>query len=454
MSESPVLASLPSISPDEFAQRRKRLLAQLEPDSVVVLPGATEQTRNHDVDYPFRQHSDLLYLTGFREPDAWLVLVPEREAGEAILFCRPRDRAMEIWNGYRLGPEGVVAKLGLDEAWSIDDLDEKLPELLANRTTVYSPIGRDEVVDARLMHWVSRVRAQARQGVQAPTRFHDLLAPLHELRLFKSDREIDVMRAAGEISAAAHQRAWAATVRADNPATTEFQLEAEIRHACAWAGAPEFAYPAIVGSGANACVLHYTENGDVLNTGDLVLIDAGCELHGYASDITRTFPVSGRFSAEQRALYDLVLTAQQAALAEVKPGVPMRQPHEAVVRVLVEGLTELGLLSGSVDEIIEAEGYRDFFMHGTSHWIGLDVHDVGPYKIDGAWRPLQPGMCLTIEPGLYVAPDNDKVEERWRGIGVRIEDDVVVTAEGCENLTASVPRDPDEIERYMAARKA
>ncbi|TGG93220.1 Xaa-Pro aminopeptidase [Natronospirillum operosum] len=453
MPDSSAGVILPAISLEEFAQRRKRLLAQLEPDSVVVLPGATEQRRNNDVDFPFRQHSDLLYLTGFTEPDAWLVLVPERAAGEAIMFCRPRDRALEIWNGYRLGPEGVVSELGIDEAHPIEDLDDRLPELLANKTHVYSPLGQDETVDAHLMHWVNQVRAQARKGVQAPAHFHDLLAPLHELRLIKSEQEVAVMRAAGEISAAAHQRAWAACVRGDQRATTEYQLEAEIRHACAWAGAPEFAYPAIVGSGANACVLHYTENTDVLRDGELVLIDAGCELHGYASDITRTFPVNGRFSPEQRALYELVLKAQKAALAEVKPGVPMRQPHEAVVRVLVSGLVELGLLEGDVDQLIEDEGYRDFFMHGTSHWLGLDVHDVGPYKINGDWRPLRPGMCLTIEPGLYVAPDNDRVEARWRGIGVRIEDDVVVTAEGHDNLTASVPVDPDVIEQWMILQR-
>lgn len=440
-------AHLPVISREEFARRRRRLVAQLAPDSVLILPGATEVTRNHDVDYPFRQHSDFLYLTGFSEPDAMLVLVPGRHDGAYLMFCRPRDRDMEIWNGYRLGPEGVVAELLVDEAWPNDALDEQIPELLAGKTAVYAPWGQDSGLDAQIMSWVNAVRGRARQGVTAPTLFQDCTPMIHEMRLFKSAEEIAVMRHAAAISASAHQRAWRAAMTG---ARTESQLEAEIRHECAWQGAPEFAYPAIVGSGRHACVLHYTDNSDRLHDGDLVLIDAGCELHGYASDITRTFPVNGRFSVPQRAIYDLVLTAQKAALAAVRPGVSMRAPHEVVVRTLVSGLVELGLLAGDVDDLIAEEAYRAFFMHGTSHWLGLDVHDTGTYKVNGEWRLLEPGMCLTIEPGLYIAPDNEQVDAQWRGIGVRIEDDVVVTEDGHENLSAAVPNDPEEIEQVMS----
>lgn len=439
--------SNPTISLDEYAQRRKRLMAQLDDNAIVVLPGATEQPRNNDVDYPFRQHSDFLYLTGFNEPDALAVLIPGREDGPYLLFCRPRDRDMEIWNGYRLGPEGVVSQLLVDEAHELNDLDEQMPQLLAGRSVVYSPMGQDSAFDAQLMEWVNQVRGRARQGVTAPDTFKDVSSLIHELRLIKTRAEADIMRRAGEISAAAHIRAWQSVARG---ARTEYQLEAEIRHECAWQGAPEFAYPAIVGSGKHACVLHYTDNNDTLQDGDLVLIDAGCELDGYASDITRTFPVNGRFSPEQRALYELVLSAQKAALAEVKPGNSLRAPHNAVVKTLTSGLVELGLLDGEPDELIEGEAYRDFFMHGTSHWLGLDVHDVGAYRQDGEWRALKPGMCLTVEPGLYVAPDNDKVDARWRGLGVRIEDDVMVTPEGYVCFSDQVPKEIEEIERLMA----
>lgn len=437
----------PEIPLEEFAQRRKRLMAQLGPDSVVILPGATEQARNNDVDFPFRQHSDFLYLTGFIEPDALMVLVPGRPDGEYLMFCRPRDRDMEIWNGYRMGPEGVVTHLLVDEAYPNDAMDEQLPALLADKNVVYTLLGQDSGFDEQVMDWVNQVRAQARKGITAPATFKDVGGLIHELRLFKSEHEAAIMQRAGDISAAAHQRAWRA---AAGDATNERQLEAEIRHECAWQGAPEFAYPAIVGSGVHACVLHYTDNNDQLKDGDLVLIDAGCELHGYASDITRTFPVNGRFSDEQRAIYELVLSAQKAALAQVKPGNSQRAPHNAVVKTLTAGLVELGLLSGDPDELIEQEAYRPFFMHGTSHWLGLDVHDVGTYKMNGDWRTLEPGMCLTIEPGLYVAPDNDEVPARWRGIGVRIEDDVMVTADGYINFSAAVPKEIDDIERVMA----
>ncbi|MEX1056558.1 MAG: aminopeptidase P N-terminal domain-containing protein, partial [Natronospirillum sp.] len=355
-------------------------------------------------------------------------------------------RALEIWNGYRLGPEGVVATLGADEAYDHADMDEHLPELLAEKSVVYSPMGADGGFDAQVMAWVNHVRARARQGVSAPVTFKEVSGLIHEMRLFKSPAEAEVMRRAGQISSEAHVRAWRSVARAEY----EYQLEAELNHEFAWQGAPQTAYPSIVGSGVNACILHYTENSDRLSDGNLVLIDAGCELDGYASDITRTFPANGRFSPEQRAIYDLVLRAHQAALDAVRPGQPMRQPHHAAVGTLTAGLVELGLLQGEPEKLMAAEAYREFFMHGTSHWLGMDVHDVGAYKVNGEWRLFEPGMCLTIEPGLYIAPDNEAVESRWRGIGVRIEDDVMVTVDGHENFTRAVPKDPDEIERLMA----
>ncbi len=435
----------PMLTNATFQRRRRQLMKQLPTGSVAVIPGAGEMPRNNDVDYPFRQQSDFLYLTGFSEPDALLVLAPERDEGEAVLFCRPRDKAMEIWNGYRLGPEGVVSQLGLDQAFSIDDIDDTLPGLIDGRSQLYLPLAENPEFDARVSHWMALARQRQPRSPAAPAAWCDVRPLIHEARLFKAPEEVAIMRKAADISARAHIAAWHAAA----DATHEYQLEATIRHACAWDGAVEFAYPAIVGSGANACILHYTENNAPLGQGDLVLIDAGCELSGYASDITRTFPVSGRFSPDQRALYDLVLKAQRAALSEVRPGVSVRRPHEVVVEVLTVGLVELGLLEGEVPELIRQESYRRFFMHGTSHWLGLDVHDCGRYKTDGEWRLLEPGMCLTIEPGLYIAPDDEEADPRWRGIGIRVEDDVVVTEDGHENLSAGVPTDPDEIERLM-----
>ena len=434
------------ITQEEFALRRHRLMAQLEPGSLAIIPSATERLRNSDVEYPFRQDSTFFYFTGFHEPDALAVLVPGRPDGEFVLFCRERDREMEIWNGYRMGPEGVQAHLGVDEAHSNEELDELLPALLDGCRQVYLPMGHDSGFEAQVMAWIDAVRAQARRGAKAPETLMNLNPITNEMRLYKSDAEAALMRRSGVVAAEAHKRA----MRVAHRATHEYQLEAEINHEFAWHGARLPAYSAIVGGGANACVLHYTENNAPLQSGDLVLIDAGCELDYYAADITRTFPVSGRFSAEQRTLYELVLRAHEAALAQVKPGNHFNQPHETVLQVLTEGLVELGLLQGEVAELISSEAYKDFFMHRTSHWLGMDVHDVGRYKTDdGAWREFEPGMCLTIEPGLYIAPDNGNVDERWRGIGIRIEDDVMVTVDGHENFSLGVPKDPDEIERLM-----
>lgn len=433
------------ISKAEFARRRKNLMGMMDKHTIAIIPGAREVTRSRDTEYPFRQNSDLFYLTGFEEPDAVLVLVPGRRQGQVVLFCRERDPDMELWNGYRLGPEGAVAYLGVDDAFPIDDLDEILPGLIEGTQRIYYSMGHDDVFDQRVMGWVNQIRKLVRTGAAPPADFTDLAFLLHEQRLIKSAAEVRVMRKAGEISAAAHVRA----MQECQPGRYEYHLEAAIQHTFAEHGARFPAYNSIVGSGANACVLHYTENASKMRAGDLVLIDAGCEYQGYAADITRTFPVSGQFSAEQRAIYDLVLEAQRAAIAKVRPGNTWNQPHDATVRVITRGLIKLGLLRGKERELIKAEAYREFYMHRAGHWLGLDVHDVGEYRVDGRWRQLEPGMVLTIEPGIYIAADNTKAPKRWRGIGVRIEDDVVVTEQGCDVLTADVPKRADEIEALM-----
>ena len=433
------------ISKAEFARRRKNLMGMMDKHTIAIIPGAREVTRSRDTEYPFRQNSDLFYLTGFEEPDAVLVLVPGRRQGQVVLFCRERDPDMELWNGYRLGPEGAVAYLGVDDAFPIDDLDEILPGLIEGTQRIYYSMGHDDVFDQRVMGWVNQIRKLVRTGAAPPADFTDLAFLLHEQRLIKSAAEVRVMRKAGEISAAAHVRA----MQECQPGRYEYHLEAAIQHTFAEHGARFPAYNSIVGSGANACVLHYTENASKMRAGDLVLIDAGCEYQGYAADITRTFPVSGQFSTEQRAIYDVVLEAQRAAIAKVRPGNTWNQPHDATVRVITRGLIKLGLLRGKERELIKAEAYRDFYMHRAGHWLGLDVHDVGEYRVDGRWRQLEPGMVLTIEPGIYISADNTKVPKRWRGIGVRIEDDVVVTEQGCDVLTGDVPKRADEIEALM-----
>jgi len=437
---------IPSIAKAEFAKRRKDLMAQMGPNSIAILPAAPSHVRNRDTEYAYRQDSDFYYLTGFGEPESVAVLIPGREHGEYVLFCRERNREMEIWTGLRAGPEGAVNDYGAADAFPIDDIDEILPGLIEGRDRVYYSIGRNPEFDKQVMEWVNTIRAKVRAGAHPPGEFVMLEHFLHDMRLFKSKAEVDVMRRAGEISAAAHVRA----MQVCKPGMYEFQLEAELLHEFYRNGSRAPAYNSIVGGGRNGCILHYNENDAILNNGDLVLIDAGCELAHYASDITRTFPVSGTFSAEQKALYELTLRAQYAAIEAVKPGNHWNQPHDAAVRVLTEGLVDLGLLSGEVDALIESEAYKAFYMHRTGHWLGMDVHDVGDYKIGGEWRVLEPGMVLTVEPGLYVSPDNESVEPRWRGIGIRIEDDVVVTNSGCEVLTVAVPKTVEEIERIMA----
>lgn len=431
----------------EYTKRRKALMEKMSPNSIAILASAPVTVRNRDVEHPFRQDSDFYYLSGFDEEHSVLVLIPGREHGEYVLFCQEKIKEQEIWTGRRVGPEAAPHTLSCDDAFPITDIDDILPGLIEGKDRIYANLGTSPEFDQKLMQWVNHIKAQVRSGATPPHEFSALDHLLHELRLVKSSAEIKVMRHAAEISAEAHTRAMQ-TVR---PGMREYQLEAELMQIFMAAGSRWPAYPSIVGAGDNACILHYTRNDDVIDDGDLILIDAGCELDYYASDITRTFPSNGRFSESQRVLYQLVLDAQYAAIKATKPGNHWNQPHEAAVQVLVEGLVELGLLDGSVDELIESQAYRKFYMHKTGHWLGMDVHDVGEYRVDGEWRTLQPGMVLTIEPGLYVAPDDDSVDEKWRGIGIRIEDDVVVTEDGCDILTKDVVKEIEDIEALMSA---
>lgn len=434
------------IPASEYAERRARLMELMAKDSIAILPAAPERTRNRDTQYPFRQDSDFHYLTGFGEAEAVLVLIPGREHGESVLFCRERNPEKELWDGFLAGPEGAIENYGLADAFPIADIDDILPGMIEGRSRVYYPLGRDQTFDTRVMDWIKVIRSKVRAGAQPPGEFVALEHLLHDLRLYKSANEIKVMARAGEISAEAHCRA----MKRARKGGFEYQLEAELIHTFMEHGARSPAYPSIVGSGANGCILHYIENSSELRDGNLVLIDAGCELECYASDITRTFPVSGRFSEPQRALYEVVLAAQYAAIDAVRPGNHWNQPHEAALEVLTQGLIDLGLIEGPLAQAIETEAYKPFFMHRTGHWLGLDVHDVGDYKVGDAWRVLEPGMAMTVEPGLYVAPDNTSVDPQWRGIGIRIEDDVVVTKDGCRVLTDAVPKRVDDIEALMA----
>ncbi len=438
-------ANPPGIAPAEFARRRRQLMRMAGPDAILILPAAPLRVRSNDTHYPYRQDSDFWYLTGFEEPEAVLALVPGRAAGEALLFCRERDPEREAWDGARLGPEGAVETLGIDDAYPYTDMDEILPRLIEGRTRVYYHFGRDTEFDLTLIGWVNRVRALARQGAQPPHEFQELGHLLHDLRLFKSPGERRLMTESARIAALAHVDA----MRAARPGMYEYEIEAELLYRFRRHGVVP-SYEPIVGSGANACVLHYHANCAPLADGDLLLIDAGAELQGYASDITRTFPVNGRFNPAQRALYEVVLEANRAALDVVRPGASWGGMHEAAVHVVSEGLLRLGLLKGTLRQCLKEQAYRRFFMHKTGHWLGLDVHDVGDYRIDGEFRELEPDMAFTIEPGIYIAPDAAGVAAKWRGIGIRIEDDVIVTRQGAKVLSDGVPRDPDAIEALMA----
>jgi Xaa-Pro aminopeptidase len=433
------------MSRDEFARRRRQLMRLMGRDSIAVLPAAPVRHRNGDVEYAYRQDSDFHYLTGFGEPEAVAVLVPGRAQAEYILFVRERDRARETWDGRRAGPVGASRDYGADDAFPITDMDEILPGLLENRTRVFYTMGEYSDFDQRVVGWVNGLRTQARNGRHPPQELVALDHLLHDMRLYKSRHELGLLRTAARISARAHQRA----MRFCRPGLTEYQVMAELLHEFRRHNA-DTAYEPIVGSGANSCILHYRDNDQPLASGDLLLIDAGCEFECYASDITRTFPVNGRFTSEQRAVYEVVLEANRAAIACVRPGNHWNQPHEAAVRVITHGLVKLGLLKGRPASLIRSGAYRRFFMHRTGHWLGLDVHDVGDYKVGDEWRVLEPGMAMTIEPGIYLPGGARGVPRRFRNIGIRIEDDVVVTKRGAEVLTARAPKDPAQIEALMA----
>jgi Xaa-Pro aminopeptidase len=430
----------------EFARRRRQLMKLMGRDAIAILPAAPPRTRNSDNEYNYRQDSDFYYLTGFGEPEAVAVLLPERTPADYILFVRDRNPEREIWDGRRAGPDGARSEHGAADAFPISDIDEILPGLLEKRARVYYTMGRYPDFDQRIVGWVNTLRAQARAGRHPPQEFVALDHVLHDMRLYKSRSELATMRRSGRIAAQAHIRA----MRHCRPGRMEYEIMAELVHEFGRHGA-EVSYHPIVGGGANSCVLHYRENNARLNDGELLLIDAGCELDFYASDITRTFPINGRYTPEQRAVYEVVLEGQRAAFAKVKPGNHWNEPHDAAVRAITQGLVRLGLLKGSLAGLIRDGAYRKFFMHRTGHWLGMDVHDVGDYKVGEEWRVFEPGMALTVEPGVYIPAGTRGVSKKFWNIGVRIEDDVVVTPGGCTVLTGDVPTDPDAIEALMAA---
>jgi Xaa-Pro aminopeptidase len=436
---------LKAVARDEFARRRRLLTRAMGRDSIAILPAAPVRHRNNDVEYAYRQDSDFHYVTGFGEPESVAVLIPGREQAEYILFVRERDPKRETWDGRRAGPVGATRDYGADDSFPIGDIDEILPGLLENRAKVYYTMGMYADFDQRVVGWVNGLRTQARNGRHPPLEFVALDHVLHDMRLFKSRGELDLMRESARIAAAAHVRA----MKFCRPGRYEYEVMAELVHEFRRHNA-DTSYHPIVGGGANSCVLHYRDNNKVLEDGDLLLVDAGCEYECYASDITRTFPVGGRFTAEQRAVYEIVLEANQAAIAKCKPGNHWNEPHTAAVHVITQGLVKLGLLKGRPQKLERENAYRRFFMHRTGHWLGIDVHDVGDYKVGDEWRVLEPGMALTIEPGIYIPAGSRGVPKRLHNIGIRIEDDIVVTKTGCEVLTADAPKSVTAIEAVMS----
>ena len=425
-----------------YASRRNRLISQMQ-RGIAVIPTAPEVLRNGDAHYPYRFDSHFHYLTGFDEPEAVLVLIADA-VPQSILFCRAKDTEREIWDGFRHGPDGAKEKFGFDAAFPIAQLDDKLTGLMGNQPVLFHPLGAHAQWDNRILALRACVQAQARSGITAPNEIHDIRMLLDEMRLIKDSDELATMRRSAAISAAAHIRA----MRATRPGKMEYEIEAELLHEFRKNGAQAPAYTSIVAGGANACVLHYISNNAPLQDGDLLLIDAACEVDGYAADITRTFPVNGRFNGAQKDVYELVLSAQVAAIAAARPGAHWNEPHDAAVRVLAQGFVDLKLCNGSVDTVLESGSYKRFYMHRTGHWLGMDVHDVGAYKLDNNWRALQPGMALTIEPGCYIRPADDVPQTFWN-IGIRIEDDVAITAQGCEVLTEAAPKTVMAIEDLM-----
>ncbi len=430
----------------EFARRRQQLMEICGDGSVIIAAAAVPKIRNNDAHYAYRQDSDFLYLSGFSEPDAMMVLLPEDKGGRAILFCRERDPHRELWDGLMAGTEGAVAQFGFDEAYPIRQMEKRLPKLLHGRERIYYDLGKAPDFDQLLIGWMNEFRAKTRKKFLAPDEIVSLDHNLHEMRLFKSRTEITAMRKSARVAAAAHQRA----MQVCKPGMNEAEIHAELLHTFT-RNQCEASYIPIVGGGANACVLHYISNRDPLNDGDLLLIDAGAEYDGYASDITRTFPVNGKFSGAQKDLYDLVLTANLKAIDEVRAGMPWEHVHETAVRVATEGMIDLGILKGGLEEALEEEHFKDFYVHNTGHWLGLDVHDVGEYEIDGHSRVLEPGMVLTVEPGIYIPASSTAVAEHWRGLGIRVEDDVVVTRDAADVLSSDICKTMDDIETLMSA---
>lgn len=431
----------------DFQERRDRLAEQMGPNSIAIIATSPEVMRNRDADYKFRADSSFFYLTGFAEPEAVATIETDESGEEYVytLFCRERDREMEIWNGYRAGIDGAVDDYEADEACAIDLLDEEILEKLKNKQKLYARFGQRTDFDARITGWIQKAEQQSRGGGDVPSEIQQLDRILDEMRLHKSTEEIQLMQIASDISAEAHTRA----MQAVQPNMMEYALEAELNYVFGKNGCVP-SYNSIVGGGRNGCILHYVENNQPLKDGDLVLIDAACEYQLYASDITRTFPVNGKFSPEQKALYQVVLDAQIAAIDAIRIGNNYKEPHRVAVQILVQGLLDLGIMQGTLESIIADDSYRQFYMHGTGHWLGMDVHDVGSYKLDGEYRTYEEGMVVTVEPGLYIAPDDESVDEKWRGIGIRIEDDVVATASGPLVLTKNVVKSIDDIEALMA----
>lgn len=435
---------LPMITQAEYQARRKKLAQKLPEDSIAIIPAADESPRNGDAHYRFRQDSNFYYLTGFDEPNALLLISSGAEC-KSILFNRPRNPAEEQWTGARLGQEGALSHLGMNEAYPVDQIATELPKLLSNTTAIYYALGRNPNLETKVTAALNSIKAQIRKGLKSPELLGDLEPIIGEMRLFKSEAEIDLMRKAAGISIDAHKRAMQTCKHLNH----EYQLEAELIYEFHRQGCRSVAYDPIVGGGENACILHYTDNNMPLRSGDLVLIDAGGEYQNYAADITRTFPVNGTFTQEQKSIYDLVLKAQQAGIAAIKPGLAWNEVQQIMVRILTEGLCNLGILKGSIDELISTTAYKPFYMHNSGHWLGLDVHDCGHYKIENEWRPLEAGMVLTVEPGLYISSNIPGVDPKWHGIGVRIEDDILVTKNGNENLTGALPVRTEDIEALM-----
>ena len=430
------------INATPFRKRREQLIEKMG-NGIAIVPTATEKYRNNDAGYPYRADSYFHSLTGFPEPEAVLVLIAG-DKPQQILFCRDKDVERETWDGFRYGPEGAMEAFGFDAAFPIKSLDEQLPQLITDQAALYFSMGHDAAWDTRITAALNAVRALSRAGKRPPADIRDIHTPLDAMRLIKDEYEIGLMKQAAKISTGAHKRAMQFAA----PGKYEYEIEAELLHEFRRHGSQYPAYTSIVAAGANACVLHYIENNRQVGNNDLILIDAGCELDGYASDITRTFPANGRFSPAQRDIYELVLTAQAAAIATTKPGAGFLDPHDAALNVLAQGMIDLKLLTGTLDEVLEKETYRRFYMHRTSHWLGLDVHDAGEYKSGDSWAKLEAGMVLTIEPGCYVRPADDVPEAFWN-IGVRIEDDALVTADGCEIITAAAPKSVADIEAVM-----